>query len=408
MDRPVLRNVDLDPVEVEGEQVFSLSDPSGIVEEVLLLHPGAVFIVMHFDGEHTVDEIHAKAQERFKGDTLPVNMVEDLVKQLDEYGFLESPGFILKYQSILQEFEDNPVRVSSLAGRSYPDDPKELRVFLDEQFLREGAVGEALPVKGEGPPLPGLIAPHIDLNRGGHSYSYGYRAMAAAGKPDTVIIFGVAHAAEPVPFILTRKDFETPLGVLETDKELVDRLAEVCPWNPFEFELTHRTEHSIEFQALMLAHIYGPTVKIVPILTSYYGEGTEFLDDGEHGPVQRFLEECRAIVKEGAGKVTVISGVDLAHVGRTFGDDFDIDEGIIGNVAVRDGEDLAHVERLDADAFYRSVMQDGNRRNVCGLKAIYAGLYTLQGSVTRAEKLHYDYAHDPSGGIVSFTSMALH
>ena len=408
MNKPVLRHVDLKPVDVDGDRLFYLSDPSGIVSDVLMLHPGAVFIAMHLDGQHTLDEIHAELAEQFAGDTLPEDTVLKLVEQLDAYGFLESPTFDAMYDAVVQAFRDNPIRPAAMAGRSYPDDPGELRAFLDEQFLREGAVGEACCVGGnDALPLPGLIAPHIDLHRGGHCYSHGYHALARAGKPETVIIFGVAHAAEPVPFILTRKDFETPFGTLETDVALVDRLAGVCPWDAFEFEMTHRTEHSIEFQVLMLSYLYGPTVKIVPILTSYYGEGTEFLNDGEWGPVQRFLRECRAIIQESAGKISVIAGVDLAHVGRCFGDDVDIDVGVVDQVAQRDHEDMTHIESIDADAFYRSVMQDQNARHVCGLKAIYAGLYTLQDSVTRCETLHYDYAHDPAGGIVSFTSMAL-
>ena len=395
-------------MEIEGEQVFSLSDPSGIIEESLILHPGAAFIAAHLNGEYEIEEIHQKVEEHFNGESLPENTITDFVEQLDGYGFLDSPNFDAKYEAMMADFRDSPVRASSLAGRSYPDDPEELRAFLDEQFTREGAIGEAAPNDANGvPPLPGLIAPHIDLQRGGHCYSHGYHALASAGKPDTVIIFGVAHAAEPVPFILTQKNFETPFGTLETDRAIVDRLAAKCSWDPYEYELTHRSEHSIEFQALMLSYLYGPTVKIVPILTSYYGEGTEFLDEGETGAVQSFLEECRAIANESDGTVSVISSVDLAHVGRCFGDDFDINEDVVENVRARDHEDVTYIHTLNPEDFYRSVLKDDNERNVCGLKAIYAGLYTLQDVAEKAETLHYDYAHDPADGIVSFASIAI-
>ncbi len=404
----MLRHVDLKPIDVEGEQLFSLSDPTGIVEEVLLLQPSAAYIVMHLDGDHDIAEIHAKVEAQFNGDLLPENTISNLITQLDEYGFLESTTYEAKYQSVVLGFLDSPVRASSMAGKSYPDNPEELRAFLDEQFLRDSAIGEMCPEPShDTPPLPGLIVPHIDLQRGGHSYSHGYHALASAGKPDTIIIFGVAHAAQPVPFILTRKDFETPLGTLSTDTALVDRLASKCTWDPFEFELTHRTEHSIEFQTLMLSYIYGPTVKIVPILASYFGEDTAFLSEGQNGPLHAFLNECRTIVRESKGKANVIGGVDMAHVGRCFGDDFDIDDDVIANVEDRDREDLAHVERLDPEGFFRSVMRDRNLRKVCGLNAIYATAYTLQDTVSHAEMLHYDYAHDPSDGIVSFVSMAL-
>jgi predicted class III extradiol MEMO1 family dioxygenase len=76
-------------------------------------------------------------------------------------------------------------------------------------------------------------------------------------------------------------------------------------------------------------------------------------------------------------------------------------------VAYRDHEDLQHVLAADAEGFYRSVMRDHNQRRVCGLTCIYAALKSVDGAVSGGELLHYDYAHDPAGGIVSFTNVLL-
>jgi hypothetical protein len=62
---------------------------------------------------------------------------------------------------------------------------------------------------------------------------------------------------------------------------------------------------------------------------------------------------------------------------------------------------------MSAGDFYSSVMKDANQRKVCGLNCIYSALKSLQGNATHAEPIHYDYAHDPAGGIVSFASVAL-
>ena len=72
------------------------------------------------------------------------------------------------------------------------------------------------------------------------------------------------------------------------------------------------------------------------------------------------------------GGMCVVAGVDLAHVGRRFGDAFEIDDEIVHAVKARDDEDLACALNLDADGWYASVMKDGNQRRVCGLNAIYA------------------------------------
>ena len=105
--------------------------------------------------------------------------------------------------------------------------------------------------------------------------------------------------------------------------------------------------------------------------------------------------------------MTVIAGADLAHVGRRFGDPFDITPSVIRRVERRDREDLAYVTALDPEGFYRSVIKDGNSRKVCGLGCIYAALKTVQGSAGAAGLLDYAYAPDPAGGMVSFAAIAL-
>ena len=58
----------------------------------------------------------------------------------------------------------------------------------------------------------------------------------------------------------------------------------------------------------------------------------------------------------------------------------------------------------NAEAFWNSVVSDGNRRHVCGLSATYAALRLL-GDV-EGKVLKYGFAPDPAGGIVSFASMS--
>jgi AmmeMemoRadiSam system protein B len=207
-----------------------------------------------------------------------------------------------------------------------------------------------------------------------------------------------------VPFILTRKHYDTPFGSLKTDLDIVQRLEDVCEWDPYAHEHVHRTEHSIEFQAVMLAYLYGPDVRIVPILCGFFGPELA-PETAMPERVEVFLATCRDIIRSASEPVGVIAGADLAHVGRRFGDTFDISHSIISTVATRDREDLQHVARGDADRFYQSVMKDRNQRRVCGLNCIYAALKSIDGSVQSGQLLHYDYAHDPAGGIVSFANV---
>ncbi len=406
---PPLRNIDAAPIEHEGEKFIVIHDPSGYVEAQIVLTPPAFFIAASLDGHADIPTLQMAVRAQFNGAEVSGDQIQEIVDYLDDNGFLLNEQFEAIRKRVDGGYADSDTRPAYLAGRSYPEDPTELRTFIDSFFTCEKGPGETPRLDEEATPLPGLIVPHIDFHRGMAGYAHGYGKLFARPKPDVVFIFGVAHAGAPVPFILTRKHFDTPLGRVDTDQEIVARLEKACSWDPYEWEIRHRTEHSIEFQAVMLAYHYGADVKIVPVLCSCFS-----MDEGPCVPseveaVANFLDTCRDIVAESGGRIAVIAGADLAHVGKTFGDSFDIDDAVVADVAGRDTEDLAHIVNgaIDADGFYASVMKDLNERKVCGLNCIYATLKTLDGTVSQGTQHHYDYAHDPNGGIVSFASVTL-
>ena len=402
---PALRGIDTFAIEMDGETYVGLRDPEGIVEDQLMLSRGAFVIAAFLDGVRDQHAIQQELSKHFHGELVAEQDILTVVKTLDDHGFLQSTKFQELRNQARKRFAEQTTRSAYLAGKSYPKDREELKAFLDDQFLRDGSPGR-LPFEGDriAKPLRCLIAPHLDLHRGGHSYAWAYDHLSLYERPETVMIFGTAHAAPPVPFILTRKDFETPFGTISTDVEAVERLATSCSWDPFEYELLHRTEHSIEFQVLMLSYLYGTSCKIIPVLCGSYYENSNKLPIDISG-IEDFLGQARQTLQAFGDSALVICGADLAHVGKRYGDAFDIDPDIISKVDSRDREDLKTALTCDADAFYESVMKDSNERRVCGLNNIYAALKVLP-EKREGKLLHYGYAHDPLGGIVSFASVA--
>mgnify|MGYP005840507263 CR=1 FL=1 len=407
MPLPAFRHVDVGPVEHEGQTMICLQDPEGYVDAPVLLSPAAFLIATLLDGTNDILDIQYHFVNH-TGRIIPAEDIHRIVAYLDEHGFLLTPRFDELSERIRKEFQEAATRPARLAGKSYPAESKELKSYLDACFTREGGPG-VLPVTvsgGDGP-LKALIAPHIDFDRGGHSYAHAYLQLAKSSTPKTAFVFGVAHGPTQTPFTLTRKHFETPFGAVPTDTGAVEALAGACAWDPFVDEMVHRTEHSIEFQVVMLRHIFGPEIAIVPILCGAFPEGPLLNNTAGGEGVQGFLRVCGEMVRERNGQACVIAGADLAHVGKRFGDPFDIDDAITAQVEARDREDLAFVAALDADGWFRSVMKDGNRRRVCGVNCIYAALKTVEGYATHAEVLHYGHAPDPAGGIVSFAGIAV-
>ena len=385
-----------------------LRDPEEIVDEQLVLSPVAFFIATLLDGFNSAGAIQAAFHEYTGGGALSERDIADVVAFLDDKGFLLTPTFEQKRAQLVERFNSLTARPAHLAGKSYPENAVELRALIDGFFTLPNGPGR-LPCMDSASPdcLRCLIVPHIDFNRGGAAYGHGYLRLAESKRPSVVFIFGVAHAGAPAPFTLTKKSFDTPLGTVKTDWELVERLAKSLDYDPFQYELAHRTEHSIEFQAVMLAYLYGTDVPIVPILCGLF-PGEDETDAGSQvREIEAFLKECADIVAEPERDALVIAGADLAHVGKRFGDDFDIDDAIVQSIGSRDAEDLAFVTRLDPAGWRAAVMRDANERRVCGLNCIYSAMRAVEKTAKYGELVHYSYAPDPAGGIVSFANIVL-
>lgn len=406
MPLPPLRYIDAVPVQHDGSTYVVLRDPEGYVENELMMSAPAFFIAIHLDGTNDIADIQSAFAAQY-GMAIQESEILGVVNHLEQAGYLIADPFLALKARVDDAFRQSQTRPAYLAGKSYPDDPSELREMIDSFFTRQGGPG-TLPGAAtlQGPCLPCLIVPHIDFQRGGHAYAHGYLELQRHAPPKTVLLFGVAHFGVPAPFVLTRKAFETPLGTLPPDLDAIDRLAAACDWDPFAFEIVHRTEHSLEFQAVMLAYLYGPNVSIVPILCSQFSDDSDLADPANLPAVTQFLDACAQVVARSPETTTVIAGADLAHVGARFGDPFEIDDAVIQRIAERDREDLAFASSCQPSAFYASVMKDKNERRVCGLNCIYAALRSSAHVAGAATVLHYDYAHDPAGGIVSFAAAA--
>ena len=85
---PILRNLQFSPIKQGDDQLIVLWDPSGLSKEKLVLPLNFFFIVQHFDGEHSIQDIGALYLKRF-GEFLLPSKVEQLVVDLEQKLFLE-------------------------------------------------------------------------------------------------------------------------------------------------------------------------------------------------------------------------------------------------------------------------------------------------------------------------------
>lgn len=396
-------------MQINGKQVTCLRDPSGLSEQPVFLNGPQAFLVSLMDGSNSLRDIQARFF-RQTAELLPLEVLENLVKQLDEHRLLNSPSFRVFYDSLVQEFLRTPTRPARHAGAAYEGERDALRRQIDGFFTGPGGPG---PISAPDPaqPLRGLIAPHIDFGRGGPAYAHAYKALAEHPGADRFIVFGTCHNPMQRRFALTEKDYDTPLGLARTDAEFVRRLAARLPdtSNYFEDEFAHRAEHSIEFQMVFLQYELGARqdFKVIPILVGSFQdilvEGRTAAGDAD---VANMVTAIKGTMADLPGNYCVVAGADLAHVGQHFGDASGPTEASLREVANEDRKFLERVERCEAEEAFQFIAAERDRRRVCGYPPIYMTLRCLENP--RGRLLDYrQWADLQSGAAVTFAALAL-
>ena len=407
-DSPRLRPVEAFPARVEDRDVVCLRDPSGLTDAVLTVPRGLAPILALFDGSRSFVDVQAEIMRQC-GELVLRSQLESMVDILDQHLFLEGPRVEAERTRQRAAFLGAPTRPAFLAGRSYDDDPGALAAALSADFDPPGGPGPIGPRRDVR--VPGVVAPHIDFNRGGPAYAWAYRALAEGAEADCFIVLGTAHAGlDGHAFAATAKAFDTPFGPLEVDREVLDAIAGRAPGDLFAAELAHRTEHSIEFQAVWLQYLHRHggrgERRIVPLLTSFAHEclvrggspaGTQV--------VEGTLDAVRSAMATVPRRYCVVAGADLAHVGPRFGDPWQVGRAELARVQADDRALLRPVVEADAEGFFAEALRQEDRNRICGLSPIYALLRLLPGGPAgRGRLLHYGQWPDPDG-TVTFASV---
>lgn len=407
---PKLRDLEAIHYKAQGQDMFCLRDPFHLSDAQLHVSPDVFVIASFFDGTRDIRDVQTEFLRRF-GVLIKSEDVQRVVDALEQAHFLEGESFEQWRKSVEAEFRGQPVRQPILAGGCYPEDHRDIGNFLEQFFKVSG--GPGLPAaRTSDKPLRGLIVPHIDIRRGGKTYAFGYKAFAEAAPPELVVILGVAHAGREALYTLTKKDFETPLGVLKTDPIAVDRLAQKLGQSAFADEFAHKGEHSIEIQLIWLQHFCRPTApKLVPVLC---GSFHEFVASGTSPrtceEVRRMIEALGELLRDSSGRVMLLASADLAHIGMKFGDRVPITDRLLKKNEQMDRRMLEFVQAGDAEGFYEFVKAEKDRRKICGLVAIYTMLAALEaanGSKVPMKLLGYEQSQeDVTQSLVSFAALA--
>lgn len=358
-------DLEINLIEESYSKYIYISDPLLISEPIALPFAFYPLIQTLIEGGKTAEEIAKDGTAKL------LNLTDEklfiLLDNLVSLYMIDTPSSMMAVENMKAYIAGN-VRPSYCHSFSYPEDPTELKAFLNIMLDK----GKSLTDK----PVKAILAPHIDLRleESWEVYANSFLALKNVEEIDTVILLGTAHYRSTGDFMFTKKDFQTPLGKAEIDHELLTEIEKNT--NITYDDIAHYKEHSIEFHLLFLQHLLpNKNVKIVPILTgspaNYISDKTAPDSNEEYNNTVTAIKDAIATTGK---KVLILSSGDLSHVGRKFGDDF---PAATQQIRIK-GEDKLLIEKLtsaDKNAFFTEISDMEDKNRICGTAPFYSALY---------------------------------
>lgn len=249
----------------------------------------------------------------------------------------------------------------------------------------------------------------MDYGRGNITYGHGFKELIDNTDARVFVIIATSHYS-PHRFSLSRQHFDTPLGLVETDQEYVNRIAEHFGDGLFDDPIAHIPEHSIELEVVLLQYLLAERrpFKIVPLLTGPISDCVKKkANPAEADDIARMVAALREAETASAEPVCYVISGDLAHIGPKFDDKRKAAGAWLDQSREKDAAILKTLEAADPMAFFDTIAAEKNARRICGLSPTWL---TLEVTKPRKGKvLHYQqYAHPEGHESVSFAAASFY
>jgi AmmeMemoRadiSam system protein B/AmmeMemoRadiSam system protein A len=164
----------------------------------------------------------------------------------------------------------------------------------------DSALGENAPADNS---ILAMIVPHAGYAFSGQTAAYAYEKLKAL-PIKRVFLLGPSHyTAFHGVALPSQAIFETPLGALKVDKDVIEQLAQFSYFRTIE--MVHDHEHSLEMQLPFLRKVFGE-VPIVPLVVGSFNKAEEIKTVAQ--VLKRYLTD---------GDVVIVSS-DFTHYGPRF------------------------------------------------------------------------------------------
>ncbi len=396
---PSLRlDLDILPSPDTSRPGLVLRDPYQYSSATLLIPPALINGLRLFNGERSRRDLQIEFAV-LAGVIQGKAIADGLSHALDGAGFLNNATYHAMKARREQEFAMAPVRDAALAGSAYPKDKDHLKKLFALRIGEEDGANTSKTL--------GIAAPHASPDGAWATYRAAYRSFPSETMDGrTFVILGTSHYGTPERFGLTRKPFITPLGETQVDLRLVDELERTAPKAVCMEDYCHSIEHSIELQVIFLQYLYGPDIRILPILCGPFSKS--MLKDGlpeDNEDMQRFFDALANLAAREGRRLFWVLGVDMAHIGARYGDPDPARADCDGMLDVKQ-RDHRRIDQLiagDSRLYWNLIQEKNDDLKWCGSAPFYTFLKAMPHA--RGSLLHYHQWQIDQASVVSFAAL---
>lgn len=380
-------------IEQNGVILFVVFDEIGLIQQPVAFHETELAILKLIDGNSSIEII----LQNLNNPKISTYDLIGFINLLVQNNFLDTED-VLTAKERIKNYLKSSIKESVCNGSTYPNDPYELKKYLN--YLLNSSKKSDIKYDG-------IMAPHLDYRTGPNTHSTYARAFNSLDTEDVelIVLFGTAHYRSTNDFMFTKKNYKTPLGIIDTDKEFLNLLEANC--NIHYDDLAHINEHSLELHIVLLQHIFNnKKIKVLPILTGttyeYFKSNNSPNKNEEY---IAFIDNFKNTLTQYNKKTLFLASGDLCHIGQKFGDTEDATI-LEQDIKLFDDKLINSIQNNNKDDFFQLVNTQFESKRVCGTFPFYVIQDIM--NPTQIDKLNYNFWYEKeTKSAVSICSMGL-
>lgn len=380
-------------VEYNGNNLIIIYDEIGLIQERIAFTNEELTILKLIDGINSVEEIAKILNYEDKKIPLLLSFINNLANS-----FFLVTSLYLKKKKEIDDYLKSEIKDAVCAGTTYPENADELKKYVELILSSSKKSEEKYNV---------IFAPHLDYRTGNNTHLTYAKAFNSIDilSTELIILFGTAHYQSTNDFMFTKKNYKTPLGIINTDTEFL-KLLEVNSGGKIHYnDLAHLKEHSLELHIVFLQYLFKQKIKVVPVLI---GTPFEYLNDGFPNNSENYttiIDSLKETIQKYGKKTLFLASGDLSHNGLKFGDNYDSEEKKL-EIMNYDIGLIDSINSKNKQIFFNYVRKDHELKKVCGILPFYAMMDLT--NPTFSKNLYYNFWYEEqTKSSVSICSMGL-